>query len=145
MIVIVDIDNTLALNDTRFELATKEDGKVNWDIAYNFDLVLADRPNYPMIKLVQNYINDGVEIIIFTGRPEAVRIPTELWLDTYGVPYDKLYMRTPQDHYIPANKLKKRMYDKYITDSVFCAYDDEQSIIDLWTSLGIPTFKVNGI
>jgi hydroxymethylpyrimidine pyrophosphatase-like HAD family hydrolase len=145
MIVIVDIDNTLALNNHRFELARKKDGKTDWDIAYDFKNVMNDLPHHPMIDLVQKYNKDGFKIVIFTGRPESVRQPTQLWLKTHNIPYDELYMRTEDDHYIKANLLKGRMFKKYINDDVFCAYDDDDSIIDLWKHLGIHSFKVIGI
>jgi hypothetical protein len=34
------------------------------------------------------------------------------------------------------------MYIDFIDDEVFCAFDDTQEIIDLWTGFGIPSFKV---
>lgn len=142
MIVIVDIDNTLAINKIRFNLAKKDDGKIDWDIAYKSEYIEADLPNYPMIDLVKKYKSDGFEIIIFTSRPEFIKMPTELWLKKYNIHYDKLYMRPLEYHTIDDVDLKKQMYEKYINDDVFCAFDDSQKIIDLWLSLGIPCFKV---
>lgn len=145
MKVIIDIDNTLSLSNKRFELAKTQNGKIDWDIALNPDLVEKDEPNFPMIDLAHRYKSNGTKILIVTGRPESIREVTENWLQKYNIEYDMLYMRTQNDHYIKASILKKKIYETYIKDGVFCAYDDEEEIIKMWNSLGIPTFKVNGI
>lgn len=142
MIVIVDIDNTLSLSDERFQFATKENGKIDWDVVHSNENVIKDKPNYPMIDLVRRYKKNNVEIIIITGRPESCRKGTELWLQNYNIPYDKLYMRIEKYHYIKANVLKKKIFEEYINDKIFCAYDDDDSVIDMWLNLGIPCFKV---
>ena len=142
MIVIVDIDNTLSLSNERFEFATKENGKIDWDVVHANENVIKDKPNYPMIDLVKRYKKDDVEIIIITGRPESCRKGTEMWLQNYNIPYDKLYMRSEKYHYIKANVLKKRIFEEYINDKVFCAYDDDDSVIQMWLDLGISCFKV---
>ena len=142
MIVIVDIDNTLSLSDERFQFATKENGKIDWDVVHSNENVIKDKPNYPMIDLVRRYKKNDTQIIIITGRPESCRKGTELWLQNYNIPYDKLYMRSEKYHYIKANVLKKKIFEEYINDKIFCAYDDDDSVIDMWLNLGIPCFKV---
>ncbi len=145
MTIIVDIDNTLSLCDDRFKFATRGDGSIDWEVVHSFENIIKDKPNYPMIDLVKRYKKDGVTIVIITGRPESARKGTEVWLSNYNIPYDKLYMRSEKDHYIKANILKKKIYETYINDKVFCAYDDDDSIIEMWLGLGIPCFKVIGI
>ena len=145
MIIIVDIDNTLALNHYRYDLATNEYGTINWDILYSYEHMINDIPNYPMIELVKFYKKKGFKIIIFTSRPDSTKKATENWLITHGVSYDEMYMRTKEDHKIKDNILKKKMYDLFINESVYCAFDDSDSIINLWSSLEIPTFKVRGV
>ena len=34
------------------------------------------------------------------------------------------------------------MYETFINDKVFCAFEDRDDIVEMWTSLGIPTFKI---
>ena len=142
MTIIVDIDNTLCSSKERFDFATNESGKIDWDIAHSFDNMIKDKPNPPMIDLVKRYKKDDIQIIIITGRPDFTKEVTELWLEKYNIPYDKLYMRSKEDHYIKANILKKKIYETHITDKIFCAYDDDDSIIEMWGDLGIPCFKV---
>lgn len=142
MIVIVDIDNTLCFNNKRYELATNKSGRVDWDILYDFTNVLSDEPNWQIIENVRKYKSRNFKIVIFTSRPESIRVPTEQWLHKYEIPYDILYMRSLEDMKISHVELKHKMYRTFIDDKVFCAFDDRQDIVELWLNLGIPTFKV---
>lgn len=141
MTIIIDIDDTLSLSGKRFKLAKKLNGKIDWDIAHNPELVKEDNPNIPMIDLAKKYKKDGFKVVILTGRPESIREVTEEWLSKYDIEYDELYMRNEKEHYIKASVFKKGIYQIYI-DDVFCAYDDDEEIIQMWNSLGIPAFKV---
>jgi hypothetical protein len=141
MIVIVDIDNTLAINKKRYQLATKPDGSIDWDILYDYKNVISDAPNLPMIDIV-NHLHTEYDIYILTSRPHLILNSTQDWLETYGVNYDGLFMRSEENHYIKDVELKEKMYNDFIHNEVFCAFDDKQEIIDLWTSFEIPSFKV---
>jgi hypothetical protein len=142
MIVIVDIDGTLCTHEKREKIATDIHGVFHWDIFYTHDNVMSDEPIWETINNVKKYKDKQFKIIIFTARPEAVRSSTELWLHTHGIPFDALYMRSVENHTTPAIELKKKMYDTFIDDKVFCAFEDRDEIVDLWLSLGIPTFKI---
>jgi hypothetical protein len=141
LIVIVDIDNTLSININRYKIATRDDGSIDWDILYQYDNVLSDVPNYPMIDIV-NHLYKNYKIFLFTSRPEIIMKSTIEWLNLHNVLYHKLYMRDIENHYISDVELKKKMYSDFINDTVFCAFDDTQNIIDMWKSEGIPCFKV---
>ena len=141
MTIIIDIDDTLSLAGKRFELAKKPNGKIDWDIAHDVELVKQDKPNLPMIDLAKRYKKAGFKIVILTGRPDTIREVTENWLYEYGIEYDELYMRNKSEHYIKAPVFKKKIYQIYLED-VFCAYDDDEEIIQMWNGLGIPAFKV---
>ena len=141
MTVVIDIDDTLSLAGERFKLATKSDGKINWDVAHNPELVKKDKPNLPMVDLAKRYKKAGFKVVVLTGRPDTIRTTTEEWLDKYGIEYDELYMRNKKEHYLKADVFKKGIYEIYL-DDVFCAYDDDERIIQMWNSVGIPAFKV---
>ena len=142
MKVIIDIDNTLCISNERFALAKKENGKTDWDIAHRVDLIEKDKPNYPMIDLAKKYKKDGFEVILLTGRPDSVEAITKEWLKKYDVEYDQLIMRNRSSHFLKAVVYKKKVYETIIKSDVFCAYDDEEEIIQMWNSLGITAFKV---
>lgn len=141
MIVIVDIDNTLSINKKRYTLATKSDGNIDWDILYDYNNVIIDEPNFPMIEIV-NKLYNKYEIYILTSRPSFILNSTKDWLENYGVKYNELFMRSEEDHYIKDVELKRKMYNNFIKDEVFCAFDDKQEVIDLWSEFGISSFKV---
>jgi acid phosphatase class B len=145
MKVIIDIDNTLCISNERFELAKKPNGKTDWDIAHKPELIENDKPNFPMIDLAYSYKSRGIEVVILTGRPESVREVTELWLSRYYVQYDTLIMRSWQDNFLKAPIFKKKMYEEKIKGNIFCAYDDDEDIIQMWNSLGINAFKVYAV
>lgn len=145
MKVIIDIDNTLSIANDRFKLAEKENGKTDWDIVHTPEHMIKDKPNLPMIDLAKNYKENGFEIIVLTGRPESTRKVTKEWLQKYNIPYDKLYMRSWEDNFLKAPDFKRKIYETEIKENVFCAYDDDQRIIDVWVELGITAFKVYGI
>ena len=142
MKVIIDIDNTLSIANDRFKLAEKETGKTDWDIVHTPEHMIKDKPNLPMIDLAKNYKENGFEIIVLTGRPESTRKITKEWLQKYNIPYDKLYMRSWEDNFLKAPDFKRKIYESEIKENVFCAYDDDQRIIDVWVELGITAFKV---
>ena len=142
MIVIVDIDNTLSINKKRYALATKSDGSIDWDVLYDYKNVISDKPNAPMIDIINHLYND-YGIYILTGRPQRILNSTQDWLEIYGIKYDALFMRGEEDHHIKDVELKRKMYNDFIKDDVFCAFDDKQEIIDLWGSIGITSFKIH--
>jgi hypothetical protein len=142
MIVILDIDNTLAINKRRYSRSTLESGEVVWDVLYKHENLMLDEPNFCMIELTNWYYNNNYEIVIFTSRPESTRQSTIEWLNTHKVNYHSLHMRSRDHHYIKDVSLKHMMYTNFIKDKVHCAFDDNQDIIDLWVSLNILCFKV---
>ena len=142
MKVIIDIDNTLSISTDRFKMAEKENGKTDWDFVHASENMIKDTPNLPMIELAKNYKEDGFEVIILTGRPESTRKVTKEWLAKYNIPYDVLYMRSWEDNFLKAPDFKRKIYETEIKENVFCAYDDDQRVIDIWVDLGVTCFKV---
>ena len=142
MKVIIDIDNTLSIATDRFKQAEKENGKTDWDFVHASENMIKDKPNLPMIELAKSYKENGFEVIVLTGRPESTRRVTEEWLAKYNISYDVLYMRSWEDNFLKAPAFKRKIYETEIKENVFCAYDDEQRVIDVWVDLGITCFKV---
>ena len=142
MKVIIDIDNTLSIATDRFKMAEKENGKTDWEFVHAPENLIKDKPNLPMIELAKNYKQIGFEVIILTGRPESTRNITNEWLQKYNIPYNKLYMRSWEDNFLKAPDFKRKIYETEIKENVFCAYDDDQRVIDVWVDLGITCFKV---
>lgn len=140
--IIVDIDGTLANSKQRHELATNSDGSINWDVLYDYDNVIADEPIKYIIDTIQTHKYLKYKIVLFTSRPERIREATEYWLNKYKIPFDALYMRSVEDHYIKDTELKLKMYNQFVDEDVLFAIDDKQEMVDMWKEIGIPCYKV---
>ena len=142
--VIFDLDGTLADITIRKELATKSNGKLDWDVFFDSSNIKLDVPNPPVVKLAQMFAEDGFTIIIFSGRSDKTKFTTRSWLTHNRVPFQKLVMRDSNaSHFVPDEILKKDMLDKYADiDDVFLVVDDRNKVVDMWRSLGLTVFQV---
>ena len=142
--VIFDLDGTLANIDKRKELATKSNGKLDWDVFYDSTNIKLDVPNESVVKLAQMFAENGFNIVIFSGRTDKTKYSTRSWLTHNIVTFQKLVMRDSKiNHYIPDEILKKDMLDKYADiDDVFLVVDDRNKVVDMWRSLGLTVFQV---
>ena len=141
--IIFDLDGTLADVSARRKLATKPNGKMDWDIFLNPDNIKLDVPNDPVVKMAQLFAGDGFNIIIFSGRSDKTKHTTLDWLTHNKVPFNKLVMRDRVRHFMPDNDLKKQLLDEHVDiDDVFLVVDDRQQVVDMWRSLGLNVFQV---
>ena len=142
--VIFDLDGTLANIDKRKELATKSNGKLDWDVFYDSTNIKLDVPNESVVKLAQMFAENGFNIVIFSGRTDKTKYSTRSWLTHNRVPFQKLVMRDSNaSHFVPDEILKKDMLDKYADiDDVFLVVDDRNKVVDMWRSLGLTVFQV---
>ena len=148
-IVIFDLDGTLALIDKRRTLATKPNGKLDWDVFFHRDNIKLDQPNTPVIKMSQMLKSQGFTIIIFSGRSKSTYRTTRQWLIQNDVPFDMLQMR-PNDrdsggqfHFMKDSDLKQLWLDTLVDkDDVFAVFDDRQQVVDMWRKNGLTTFQV---
>lgn len=94
MVIVLDIDGTLANNDHR---AHYVDGDVkDWENFLRPDLVIKDTPIARTKDALKKAQDLGYTIVFLTGRNESLRDTTMRWLfDHYGVDAndETLYMR----------------------------------------------------
>ena len=142
--VIFDLDGTLANISARKELATKSNGKLDWDVFHDPSNIKLDVPNEPVVKLAQMFAENGFNIVIFSGRSDKTKFTTRSWLSNNRVPFQKLIMRDSKiSNYTPDDVLKKDMLDKYADiNDVFLVVDDRNKVVDMWRSLGLTVFQV---
>ena len=141
--VIFDLDGTLADISARRKLATKPNGKMDWDIFLNPDNIKLDVPNDPVVKMAQLFADDNFNIVIFSGRSDKTKHTTLDWLAHNKVPFNKLVMRDTVRHFMPDNDLKKQLLNEHVDiDDVFLVVDDRQQVVDMWRSLGLNVFQV---
>lgn len=133
--IIVDMDGTLA----------KRRKGVSERSPYDWERVGEDRPNWPVIKLVQILKQTGeYSISILSGRDEKARQLTEDWLRQYGVTYDWLFMR-PSGNNQKDCLFKCRIYINEILPhyEVEFVLDDRDQVVAFWRSIGLTCFQVD--
>ena len=141
-IVIFDLDGTLALIDDRRDLATKDNGKFDWDVFFNPDNINLDLPNVPVIQMANILHKQGFRIFILSGRSDVTHQATVNWLNDNGIWWDHLVMR-PQNHlYLPDNDLKQMWLDSIGKDNVAMVFDDRNQVVDMWRQNGLTCFQV---
>ena len=144
--VIFDLDGTLALIDDRRALASKANGKIDWDVFFDPKNIDLDQPNHAVIAMAQMLKAAGHRIIILSGRSKATKDATKDWLNQFDVPFDILKMRpTGKDFmFIPDDKLKQMWLDSLFTnkDDILCVFDDRQKVVDMWRSNGLAWMQV---
>ena len=144
-IVIFDLDGTLADISVRRNLATKDNGKMDWDVFFDRDNIKLDVPNQKVVDMAR-MINDTdrYQIFILSGRSKSTYRTTQQWLIQNDIPFDDLIMR-PTDkhhHYMKDSDLKQMWLDSIGKDSVAMVFDDRQQVVDMWRSNGLTCFQV---
>ena len=141
-IVIFDLDGTLALIDDRRDLATKDNGKFDWDVFFNPDNISLDLPNQPVIDMANLLHKQGFRIFILSGRSDVTHQATVNWLNDNGIWWDHLVMRPQNQLYLPDNDLKQGWLDTIGKDNVAMVFDDRQQVVDMWRQNGLTCFQV---
>jgi len=146
--IIFDLDGTLADIENRRKLATKDNGKMDWDIFFSTKLVETDEPKHSVIEMARVLSSSGHRIAILSGRSKATKQVTTKWLRFHGVPFDVLKLR-PTSHpwkFMPDEKLKQGWLDDLWPDdkkdNIVCVFDDRDKVVKMWRSNGLNCFQV---
>ena len=132
--IIVDIDGTLANIEHRVPHVRGE--KKNWsEFNKNFD---KDILNKWCAEIIEAMHAKGVGTMLLTGRGERYRSPTEEWLTSHRINYDRLYMRKSKDRREDA-LIKKEIYLEHIQPfhDVLFVVEDRLNVVKMWRDLGI--------
>lgn len=129
--IIVDIDGTLA--------HIPEGGRS----PYDGHRVGEDVLDVPIHRIVKDYYDRGVRILITSGRDEKYRAVTFEWLTDNGVNFDMLIMRPENDTRNDAI-VKDELYEQYIAAryNVLFVLDDRDRVVDMWRAKGLKTLQV---
>lgn len=127
----MDIDGTIALRSDRDP--------------YDMTTVINDKPNKPVILMIESLHKAGLMIIHVSGRYQAAAEATRRWLDKYtNYRTEALYMRPDGDNINDAI-LKKDIYKIYIRPyyDIQFVIDDRDRVVKMWRhELGLPCFQV---
>ena len=147
-VVIFDLDGTLALIDDRRALATKDNGKMDWDKFFDPANITLDLPNHSVIEMAKTLHTQGKTIVIFSGRSKATKDATAKWLDDNDVPFSVMKMRPTGHHwaFFPDDKLKQHWLDSIFPDDqkdrILCIFDDRDKVVKMWRDNGLTCFQV---
>src|ERR1039458_3536437 len=132
--IICDIDGTVAINDGHRG-------------HYDYDKVLGDKPNWPVINMVQ-HLSKTFMVKFVSGREDRCREDTLEWLrniaEFYWVESDGLFMRTTGDHRKDF-LIKTELFDANLRDAfnVIGVFDDRDQVVEhCWRAIGIQTYQV---
>jgi phosphoglycolate phosphatase-like HAD superfamily hydrolase len=140
MIVIFDLDGTLAIIDHRRHLVENRRAS-DEDWRAFFAGCVDDLPNTPVITVLRSLKSAGFRIIIFSGRSDEVRPQTEAWLNQHQIPYDRLVMRKEGDR-TPDEKLKRNWLRGLDKSQILCVFDDRDQVVQMWRDEGLSCFQV---
>ena len=142
-IVIFDLDGTIADISVRRNLATKDDGRMNWTIFQDPKNIDLDVPNQKVVDMLDMIDNtDKYQIWILSGRSDVTKDVTINWLSNHGINYDHLIMRDQDNLYMPDNDLKQSWLNDIGVDNVAMVFDDRNQVVDMWRANGLTTFQV---
>ena len=130
MLVLVDIDGTLALRSGRHP--------------FEWERVHTDQPNLPVVNCVRALSNQGFEIVFVTGREELLRDSTTKWLQQHVGVRGRLLMRVTGDHR-PDVVVKSEFIKQGAINSndVLLVLDDRDSVVKMWRAqFGLVCFQV---
>ena len=146
---IFDVDGTLALIDHRVHYLDQNDNPNRWRQFYA--ACDKDKPNTPVITILNNLLFLGADVLLFSGRSEEVRDKTVNWLSentsltSYQVREEGfLTMRREMD-YTPDDVLKESWIDNMLVDDrrrIIAAFDDRDKVVAMWRRKGITCFQV---
>lgn len=138
--VIVDIDGTLAdVSGIRHHVLNKPK---------RFDLFHSEAVNVPthsaVVDMVNDFANQGVDIVVVTARKAKWRNHTAMWLALNNIPSTAMFMRANKDGRKDAEVKRDILKRIQQTWNVIHAIDDNPNVIAVWIANGIDTTTVAG-
>ena len=135
--VIWDLDGTLADGRHRLHLLpTKDYDKTESWTEFNLASIW-DSPFPDNIELCNLFaFGDYYNVVVLTGRSDVARRITEDWLDSHGVRYNELVMRSQSD-----NRKDTVIKEEYLRsiglENILCCFDDLPHVAYHLRSLGL--------
>ena len=128
--VIVDVDGTVAIRQERKP--------------FEWSLLETDKPNLPVIDIVNRVISTGVVLLFVSGREEKYRFETINWLSNHISHPFEIYFRENGD-LRRDDLVKQEIFQKFIKPyfDVIAVFDDRTRVVKMWRdTFGLPCFQV---
>lgn len=138
MLVIFDLDGTLALTEHREHFLKRDHADKDWRGFYaSCD---KDRPCLPLVRVAQMLLAMGEDVRIWSGRSDEVADKTETWLAANGLGGIPVKMRREGDR-TPDTKLKAAWLEG-LSRKPDLVFEDRARVVDMWRSHGIRVCQV---
>lgn len=154
MLVICDIDGTIANNDHRAHHVEKADGskptQEDWDRFLAPELVALDTPVPRALEVLADLIDHHQAYVVFlTGRSHELQGTTHEWLVKHFeplMPRAALITRSPEDRFVKPAIYKEKVLRRLLADPRFqdmgvVAIDDDKYMWPVYRSLRMMTLK----
>jgi len=139
-IVLCDIDGTVANNDHRQHLLKEYK---DWDLF--FSKLDQDEPIKKIIKIVNEYAEQGFLIYFLTGRPERYELKTRQWLEKFFKFQINLIMRKDGDMRDKLLIKHELFSDNFQPEEILVCIENDLKLCDLWESLDLAVINVNDL
>ena len=138
--VIFDIDGTLSIVGDRVQYLQQV--PKNWDGFYA--ACDKDLPNMPIVELAKAILANAdynkYAFFIVTGRREALRRKTIVWLESLDLEWDELLMR-PDGDFRHDIIVKPELLSSFDIDDAI-VFEDRASMVKTWRSMGYTCCQV---
>ena len=135
-LVVFDLDGTLADVAHRRHLIQKPNRQWDAFFAASVDDTLIEAA--ALAFRAHQAAKHRVEV--WSGRSDAVRAQTEIWLADHGLAPARLLMRPDRD-YTPDDQLKEAWLDR-ADPAPALVYDDRDKVVAMWRRRGVACFQV---
>ena len=138
MLVIFDLDGTLANTDHRAHYLERPSKEKDW--RGFFAACDKDEPHHHIVSTLLALVAAGHEVHIWSGRSDEVRDKTEAWLLRNGLSGIPLRMRSEGDY--TADEVLKRSWLAEASRKPDLIFDDRAKVVAMWREMGIPCCQV---
>jgi len=128
--ILVDVDGTIAT-------------KCDRDI-YDYSKVIGDYEVKNVADIVRVYADQGIRVIIMSGRDDDSKVVTQNWLRLHKIPCYEIHMRRTGDKRDDAI-VKRELFDEFVRDrfNIKFVLDDRDRVVKMWRDLGLTCLQVN--
>ena len=130
-VAVFDLDGTLVNVDSIRYLVETTSPNYN-----EFHLRSVDCPPfYDVLKLLKQFHDLHIKVILVTGRQEKYRKLTDFWLATHNITIDELIMR-PERFSGSKLQFKELIFRNIIKAyEVIAVFDDDEDLLNLWRQI----------
>ena len=135
-VLLCDVDGTVALRGDRSPFPGPEGELRSGE----------DLPNEPVIRVLRDLRASTPEVVFLSGRTEAARWRTEMWLRTHVLEpgeWPMLHLRAVGDTR-PDDVVKGELFDRYVAGRyrVRLVLDDRDRVVAMWRARGLLVLQV---